>query len=320
MINSKIKITNNSKNPVTIDIEGVIGVLEEHQFANPETVVATYEKLKTKITKIKEIDAKEVVVNIRSAGGNVNDAILIYEALKNLPAKITTRCYGYVASAATIIAQAASENRREIASSALYLIHNSIGNIEGNCEEIKQTLNLIQITDKTIAGIYAQRANKNIDEFSSLMNENGGKGRWLSPNEALEHNLVDAVIQSENELSNSAEIVETLGLPPIPKQKNTSQSTILKRLNQKWREISQIIKFINNTKTNPSQEIKQPNNEMNKQQVIRSKEELIAMEMSEKIKHTTPTNTTPKEDPPMDEIGGSANANAYDSDSKQFKN
>ena len=34
--------------------------------------------------------------------------------------------YGYTASAATVIAQAASEGCREISAHALYLIHNSI--------------------------------------------------------------------------------------------------------------------------------------------------------------------------------------------------
>ena len=163
---SKIKITNNTQAPVTIDIEGVIGVLEEMQFSEPDTRVATYEKFKEQITKIKQINAKEIIVNIRSAGGNVNDAILIYEALRGLNAQITTRCYGYVASAATIIAQAASDKRREVSASALYLIHNSIGNIEGNSDEMKQTLNLLQITDKTIAEIYAQRANKDIEIYT----------------------------------------------------------------------------------------------------------------------------------------------------------
>ncbi len=308
---SEIKITNNAQNKVTIDIEGVIGMNEELQFANPETAIATYEKFKNKIAKIKDIDAKEIVVNIRSAGGNVNDAILIYEALKNLNAKIITKCYGYVASAATIIAQAASENSREIASTALYLIHNSIGNIEGNSEEIKQTLNLIQITDKTIAEIYAQRANVETTVYSELMNENSGKGRWLSPKEALEYKLVDEIIKFDNNILNSAEIIDVLGLPPIPKQNN-----FLKKLNQKLNEISIIITSINNKtiKNNAPKTVTTTKTQI----ITKSREELIAIEMSSKIKNTSQTDTTPKEDPSMDEIALTANENAYGSDIKQF--
>ena len=318
-MDSKIKITNNAEKTVSIDIEGVIGVPEEFQFADPETAVATYQKFKTKITQIKEINAKEVVVNIRSAGGNVNDAILIYEALKSLPANITTRCYGYVASAATIIAQAASENCREIASSALYLIHNSIANIEGNSDEMKQTLNLIQTTDKTIAEIYALRAKKDISSFAELMNENGGKGRWLSPNEAKKFNLVDKVVESQSNITNCAEIVDALGLPPIPKQKNKPINSIIKRLNQAWSEITQTITIINRKNIGESKQVRDLNNEIQKQQTGKTREKIVADEMCAKIKNSTQTETKPKEDPPMDEIGLTSNANAYEADIRQFK-
>ena len=121
---TQIKITNEAS-LCTIDIEGIIGLAEEEQFGSSSHSIATYERLSEKVEQIKAIDAEEVVVNIRSTGGDVNDAMLIYEALVALDAKITTRCYGYTASAATIIAQAASQGCREIASSALYLIHMS---------------------------------------------------------------------------------------------------------------------------------------------------------------------------------------------------
>ncbi len=309
---SNIKITNNKQNSITIDIEGVIGVLEEHQFANPETAVATYEKFKTEIAKLYQVNTKEIIVNIRSAGGDVNDAILIYEILKNLPAKITTRCYGYVASAATIIAQAASENCREIASSALYLIHNSIGNIEGNSDDITQTLNLIKTTDETIAQIYAQRAGKESNVFTELMHENGGKGRWLAPKEAVEYGLVDKVIKPNSKITNNAEIIQKLGLPPIPENEK-SQSKFIGKLNQKWTDIANSIKALKQVKLKNKLKV-----EPERQPQI-SREELIAKEMNEKIRATTKTKTTPKEDPSMDEIQLASNATAYDADSKQFK-
>ena len=119
---TQFKISNEAS-LCTIDIEGVIGIPEGEQFADSTPSIATYERFREKVEKIREIKANEVVVNIRSTGGDVNDALLIYEALVGLDAKITTRCYGYTASAATIIAQAASNGCREIASSALYLIH-----------------------------------------------------------------------------------------------------------------------------------------------------------------------------------------------------
>ena len=96
----------NSADVCYIDIEGTIGVPEQWQFASPDDRVATYEKFRDAVARIAALDAPQVVVNIRSTGGDVNDALLIYDALAALDAEVTTRCYGYVASAATLIAQA----------------------------------------------------------------------------------------------------------------------------------------------------------------------------------------------------------------------
>ncbi len=125
------------------------------------------------------------MVDIRSTGGDVNDALLIHDALRSLDAHIITRCYGYTASAATIIAQAASPGCREISANALYLIHTAICATEGNAAEIAGKLDLLRQTDTRIAAVYAARSGRPAGEFETLMAENNGNGRWLSPEEAV---------------------------------------------------------------------------------------------------------------------------------------
>ena len=171
---SEIQI-NNSAEVCQIDIEGTIGIPEEWQFDDPEARVATYERFRGALQRIAAIEAPEVVVNIRSTGGDVNDALLIHDALRQLPARITTRCYGYTASAATIIAQAASEGCREISENALYLIHTAVCATEGNAAEIAGKLDLLHQTDARIAAVYATRSGRPAEEFEALMAENNGK-------------------------------------------------------------------------------------------------------------------------------------------------
>lgn len=86
---SDIQITNRN-DTCFVDIEGVIGVPEEWQFDQPSSRVATYEKFRDSLDRLREIDAPEIVVNIRSTGGDVNDALLIYEALSSLDGHIVT--------------------------------------------------------------------------------------------------------------------------------------------------------------------------------------------------------------------------------------
>lgn len=205
---SSIKI-NNEAEVATIDIEGTIGLSEEWQFDNPESRVATYERFKECVARIADIKNAHIRVNIRSTGGDVNDALLIYEALRATGAQITTCCYGYTASAATIVAQAASEGCRLVAPTSLYLIHNSLCSVEGNAEELEAEVELLRQTDQRIAEIYATRSNREMSDMAALMAENGGRGRWLSPAEVIAEGLADAIEGATTPQTKSVESPES---------------------------------------------------------------------------------------------------------------
>ncbi len=195
IMEGKITITNQSGPVAVVEIEGIIGVPEQWQFDEPGERVTTYETFRQTVETLTRLDSPQVVVNIRSTGGNVNDALLIYDALSTLRGRVTTRCFGYVASAATIIAQAASPGCREISSNSLYLIHKSVCAAEGNTGEIQKTLGMLEQTDSRIAEIYAHRSGRPVGEFEELMRENSGNGRWLSPEEVLAAGLADRILR-----------------------------------------------------------------------------------------------------------------------------
>lgn len=207
---TKITIRNEAQT-CYIDIEGTIGMPEERQFGGGEARVATYESFRREVARIAGVAASAVVVNIRSTGGDVNDALLIYEALRSLGARVTTRCYGYTASAATVIAQAADEGRREISSNALYLIHNSECTVEGNAETLVSRAELLRKTDMRLAELYAQRSGRDKESFTALMSENNGSGRWLSPEETVAAGLADRIFDG---LLTGVELPEGTPLPP----------------------------------------------------------------------------------------------------------
>ena len=194
----KLKITNNT-GVCHIEIEGVIGMAEELQFADPAGRTATYDQFHAQLEQIRAVHARAVRVDIRSTGGDVNDALMIHDALRSLAdegATVTTCCYGYTASAATIVAQAASEGRRRISANALYLIHNSICAAEGNAIELSGSIELLRKTDERLAMLYSERSGRTVAEVAALMSENNGCGRWLSPEEALRAGLVDEIVGS----------------------------------------------------------------------------------------------------------------------------
>lgn len=184
---------------LTVDIEGIIGVPDGQSFGDETARAATYESFRSQIDRIGRSGARKVQVNIRSAGGGVNDALLIYDALCALAAEgaeITTSCHGYTASAATVIAQAATPGRRLVSANALYLIHNSHAAIEGNSFDAERTGRLLDKTDERIAEIYAARSGRPVEQFRELMARDGGRGEWLSAAEAVAAGLADRVSRS----------------------------------------------------------------------------------------------------------------------------
>lgn len=288
-MNSKILI-NRSGGVCQIDIEGTIGVPEEWQFDDPADRVATYERFRDTLRRITEIEADEVVVHIRSTGGDVNDALLIHDALRMLPARITTRCYGYTASAATLIAQAASEGCREISAHALYLIHRSICSVEGNATEVAGQLDLLRQTDARIAGVYAARSGRPDAEFEALMAENNGNGRWLSPEEAVAAGLADRVIETSERPAALAH--------PLARGWERLKAALGRR-----------------SAPDPSDD----RNVLHTEREISALHDRSAIAAEEARNRAQPTTTLPCEDPSYGEAVRSANDRAYAEDVKRLR-
>lgn len=298
---NEITISASTDKVATIDIEGVIGAPDN---------AATYEKFKQALARIARTEASEVVVNIRSTGGNVNDALLIYEALAELPAAVTTRCWGYVASAATIIAQAAAPGRREMSANALYLIHRSVSAAHGNRDEIIQTAELLGKTDQRIASIYAGRSGKDVQLFVEMMNQNNGNGRWMSAEEALEAALIDKVINAEPISNSAARAIEKMGLPPIPKTlTNKKTMTIV----EKWNAIRQII-----MQGEPENQTTPQHDDL-LAQIETLQNQISELEAAGTKSKVRPTATKEREDIPLEAPRLTPNQEAYMADALKFR-
>lgn len=297
---TKIHI-NNEASCCLIEIEGTIGVPEEWQFDDPDSRVATYERFRESVARIAQIEAPEIIVSIRSTGGDVNDALLIHDALRQLNGRITTRCYGYTASAATIIAQAASEGCREISANALYLIHQATCTTEGNASQLSEQLDLLRTTDERLGALYAARSGRPQEEFQTLMSENNGNGRWLSPDEVIAVGLADRIIGGEAS-------VETSPTQPA----STEQSSALRN------GIHRLLRAIGVEPATAQAELPEDHNILHFQEVFNTQRRRAFSAMSAQ-KQYEPTRTKSVEDPSYQEAVLSANAKAYAEDLKQFK-
>ncbi|MFI3285024.1 MAG: Clp protease ClpP [Rikenellaceae bacterium] len=303
MQNIKIK---NSLDCCVIDIEGTIGVAEEWQFEHADQRVATYEKFRECVSQIETLEAKQIVVNIRSTGGDVNDAMLIYEALCSLDIPITTRCYGYVASAATVIAQAASEGARQLSANALYLVHNSTCAAEGNATDLNSMAELLLKTDECLADLYARRSGRTAEEFRTLMSEESGNGRWLTAQEAIEAALADTIIDTATVESREKEEEETSEEEPVGSVKNLFRS-LGRALGLHHEEQASLLEMPLN------------NHNILHNESITSQEEVAIRAFEQKQAAVKPIKLKEVEDPSLAEVNLGKNQRAYQTDVQAFK-
>lgn len=151
--------------------------------------------------ELEKLDGAHAEVLISSLGGSVLDALQIRQLFAD-HGDVTVHLHGFVASAATIIAMGAREVR--MGRYALMLVHRCSNWVDTwgmmNAEEIEQTIRSLnrdkedlEVIDRVVASIYADRCGKKVEDCAAMMQE----ARWMTADECLEHGLVDKIESDE---------------------------------------------------------------------------------------------------------------------------
>lgn len=133
-----------------------------------------------------------VTVRINSPGGDVNEAMAIYNALARRKDEITVEIDGIAASAASYLAMAAGTVR--IAANAMMMIHNPWTFAMGDADELRKTAGVLDKYGDGIVSVYAARSGKDAKQVAKDM---AGE-LWLSATEAVEYGLADEIGQPLN--------------------------------------------------------------------------------------------------------------------------
>lgn len=135
----------------------------------------------------------EIHLAINSDGGEVNDGFAIYNALAMHPATKTVTVMGLAASMASVVAMAG--NKRVMPKNAVMMIHDPVGMIAGNAEEIQSYGEFVGDMRDKIAQTYADasggKTSKN--KFLALMD----KQSWLGADQCMNLGLCTEVTEPQ---------------------------------------------------------------------------------------------------------------------------
>lgn len=148
-------------------------------------------------------DISNIELEINSLGGDLIEALAIYDSLKTSNAKVKAKIVGSTASAGTVIAMAA--DTVEITENSNFLIHRASTFAGGNVDDLGKAADELEMFDNQLLNIYQKKTGKRKSQLSGLMKED----KWIKPTEALDWGFVDKVIKSQKPILNKTEMDTT---------------------------------------------------------------------------------------------------------------
>jgi len=130
-------------------------------------------------------------VRVNSMGGDVAQGFAIYNLLRSNGAKIIVNVDGMALSSAATICMAGDQIL--MAQNASMMIHKPATFCYGEAPELRKQADVLDLLQQQIAGVYAARSGKSVDEINVLLDAE----TWLTAEEAKEMNLATEVIPNK---------------------------------------------------------------------------------------------------------------------------
>lgn len=133
---------------------------------------------------------KDINFYINSPGGSVSDGLAIYDTMNYIKCDVSTICIGMAASMGAFLLSAGAKGKRFALPHSEIMIHQPLGQAEGQASDILIRSNHIIKTRTTLNEILAQNTGKPIAEIE----KDTDRDNFMSAKEALDYGLIDKVI------------------------------------------------------------------------------------------------------------------------------
>lgn len=135
---------------------------------------------------------KEISIYINSPGGSVTAGMAIYDTMKYIKPEISTICVGMAASMGAFLLSAGTKGKRYALPNSEIMIHQPLGGIQGQAEDIKIHAEWILKTREKLNKILSMNTGKPLEVIS----KDTDRDNFMSAQEAFEYGLIDKVIEN----------------------------------------------------------------------------------------------------------------------------
>ncbi len=133
---------------------------------------------------------KDISLYINSPGGSVTAGMAIFDTMQYIKPDVSTICIGMAASMGAVLLAAGAKGKRYALPNSEVMIHQPLGGVRGQAEDIRIHADWILKTKRQLNEILAERSGQPYEKVE----QDTDRDNFLSAEEAVAYGLIDKVI------------------------------------------------------------------------------------------------------------------------------
>ena len=136
---------------------------------------------------------KDICIYINSPGGSVTAGMAIYDTMQYIKPDVSTICVGMAARMGAFLLSSGTKGKRYALPNAEIMIHQPLGGVNGQAEDIKIHAEWILKTREKLNRILAANSGQPLEKVE----KDTDRDHFMSADEACTYGLIDKVITSK---------------------------------------------------------------------------------------------------------------------------
>ncbi len=139
-----------------------------------------------------EDSEKDINFYINSPGGSVTAGMAIYDTMQYIKPDVATICIGMAASMGAFLLSSGAKGKRFALPNAEIMIHQPLGGVHGQAEDIRIHAEWILKTREKLNKILSENTGQNLEQIS----KDTDRDNFMSAQEAVNYGIIDKVMKS----------------------------------------------------------------------------------------------------------------------------
>ncbi|MBC6680929.1 ATP-dependent Clp endopeptidase proteolytic subunit ClpP [Zhenpiania hominis] len=135
---------------------------------------------------------KDICIYINSPGGSVTAGMAIYDTMQYIKPDVSTICIGMAASMGAFLLSSGAKGKRYALPNAEIMIHQPLGGVNGQAEDIKIHAEWILKTREKLNRILSDNTGQPLEQIE----KDTDRDNFMGAQEAASYGLIDKVVAS----------------------------------------------------------------------------------------------------------------------------